>query len=91
MASINSCFFIIKSHQSAEIRRLSFFVVAGGFIRKSWQIKRDFHASLWAKPDQNAVCLWQLYEKATSKATSAESPPRWAIGTGSKWALPVTF
>ncbi len=31
---------------------------------------------------QNPVCPWQLYEKAASKATSAEPPPRWAIGTG---------
>ena len=34
-----------------------------------------FRCGWWLQP-----CM--LYEKATSKATSAEPPPRWAIGTG---------
>ncbi len=38
---------------------------------------KDFRFSLW-----QVFLPWGLYEKAASKATSAEPPPRWAIGTG---------
>ncbi len=38
---------------------------------------KDFRFSLW---QFFLPCM--LYEKAASKATSAEPPPRWAIGTG---------
>ncbi len=38
---------------------------------------KDFRFSLW-----QGFLPCMLYEKAASKATSAEPPPRWAIGTG---------
>ncbi len=38
---------------------------------------KDFRFSLW-----QVFLPCMLYEKAASKATSAEPPPRWAIGTG---------
>ena len=39
---------------------------------------RSYYKTPW-KP---IYALIFLYEKAASKATSAEPPPRWAIGTG---------